>query len=114
MNVRPYGPFVLVVPDPPEKQYKGLIYMPDGNVDERLGYGSGVVLAVGPGHFNRKRGAKSKYSPLDVCVGQRVVYRGHLKYANPVPGTDSCLVHAQDIIGELIEGQLNVSRPYNN
>jgi len=114
MNFKPYGPWVLVLPDPPEHQYKGVLFMPEGNIEERLGHASGVVIAVGQGFFNNKKRAKTKFIPLDISVGQRVIYRGHLKDANPIVGSSSCLIHAQDIIGELVDGQLNSARVHGD
>jgi len=108
MPVKPYGPWVLITPDPPETQYKGIIYLPDGNTEQRLSYASGVVQAVGHGDFNTKKHAKTKFVPHDVLPGQRVVFRGHLQVANTVDGTKDCLIHIRDIIGELVEGQLNM------
>jgi co-chaperonin GroES (HSP10) len=109
---KPYGPWVLIEPESPERQYKGLIYLPEGNLEEKLGYASGYVIAVGNGFFNRKKNAKTKFIPMDIEVGQRVVYRGHLKDANIVGR--SCLIHAQDIIGELVDGRLNAARAHGD
>ena len=113
MSLRPFGPWVLIEPESPERQYKGVIYMPEGNTDEKLGHASGIVKAVGQGYFNNKKRPKTKFIPLDIEVGQRVIYRGHLKNANIVEGK-ACLIHAQDIVGELVDGQLNVARPYGD
>lgn len=112
-GIKPYGPWLLITPDPPETQYKGLIFMPDGNVEQRLSYASGMVKAVGPGELNTKKRAKTKYIPHDVLPGQRVVFRGHLSEVNLVEGTKDCLIHIRDIIGELIEGTVTPFRPYD-
>ena len=111
--IRPYGPWLLISPDPPEKQYKGIIYLPDGNVDEKLSYSSGIVKAVGPGELSTKKNSKTKYVAHDVLPGQRVVFRGHLQVVNRTGDGKDCLIHIRDIIGELVEGQLNPSRVHS-
>ena len=108
MAIKPFGPWVLVRPDPPETQYKGVIYMPQGNVEERLSMASGVVEAVGQGDFNPKR-REPKFIPLDIEPGQRIVFRGHIQEANRVD-RESCLIHVKDIVGEVVDGKLSATR----
>ena len=115
-KLKPYGPWVLVKADAPVKQTDSGIYLPDGNLLERLGHATGVVLSVGQGFFNIK-GAKTKFTPLSVKPGDRVVFRGHLQEANRPAGSldrEHSLIHGRDIIGVLKEGRLEPALPYDN
>ena len=107
---KPYGPWIMIKPDKRVTEINGIL-LPQESTEQKLSYGSGKVLAVGQGQFNNKRGAKAKFIPHDVGVGQTIVYRDHLKYLNTLSlNSDICLVHVQDVIGELIEGKLIPSR----
>ena len=90
--------------------------MPDGNLVERLGYASGTVVRRGEGFPTKGKRAIAKYSPIGVEPGERVVFRGFLQEANRPGGVidrEHCLIHAQDILGVLEEGDLTPSLPHN-
>jgi co-chaperonin GroES (HSP10) len=116
-KIRPFGPWVLVKVDAPMKQTDSGIYLPDGNLLERLGHATGVVLSVGQGFINKGKRAKSKFTPLSLKSGDRVVFRGHLQEANRPAGSldrEHCLIHGRDVIGVLTEGRLEPALPYDN
>jgi len=116
-KVRPCGPWVLVKMDLPEKTTKGGIYVPDGNLLERLGRATGIVLAHGPGFYLNGKKAKKRHAPVGVEVGETVFFRGHLGSANKPFGLldrQHCLLHGQDIEGILEEGDLDLALPYDN
>ena len=116
-KVRPFGPWVLVKMDLPDKVTKGGIYVPDGNLLERLGHAVGEVLAVGQGYVTDGKKAKAKFHPVGVEKGDRVVFRGHLGSANKPFGLldrEHCLIHGRDLIGILEEGELEPALPYDN
>jgi len=96
--IRAIGPWVLIKVKPSATRTKSGLYLPEGNLDERLGHSSGTVLSVGQG----KVGKKGRV-PIGVEVGQEVLFRGFLKEANrPSYGEpDVCLIHQDDIIGVL-------------
>lgn len=103
-TLRPMGPWVLVRVEPFTEKTKGGVYLPDGNAEERMGYRTAKVLAVGPGFFNEGRKAeKEKYEPLDLEVGDRVAFRGFLhdvnKHHQALDDPDKSLIHANDIVG---------------
>ena len=107
-NLRPMGPWVLVKVNPFTEKTKGGIYLPDGNAEERVGYRTGKVLAVGPGYYNEgKKATKAKYLPLDLEVGETVAFRGFLHDVNKnhqgLDDPDQSLIHANDIVGVVIE-----------
>lgn len=106
-KLKPKGPWILVKVDPPEEK-RGSIYLPQGNLEERLGNTTGTVLAVGDGtptpeKVFRKTGRK--YNPIDLQVGAKVMFRGFLQDANRPAGIldkEHCLIHFNDIIGEIL------------
>jgi len=105
-QVKPKGPWVLIKVDPPDEK-RGSLYLPQGNLEERLGNATGTVLAVGDGipvadKVFRKTGRR--YDPIDLKAGAKVMFRGFLQEANR-PGMldrERCLIHANDIIGEIV------------
>lgn len=102
-KLRPKGPWVLVkVEDPPEKI--GSLFVPQGNLEQRVGHSTGVVLRVGDGYPNSKKGiAKTgkKYMPSELKEGDRIIFRGYLQEANRPQEFDKehCLLHLDDIVG---------------
>lgn len=97
------GPWVLVTPDPPPEESKGGIYLPQGNVEERFGYATAVVGAVGPGIEKYVKGKGMVHEHSGLVPGDRVFFRGFLKDANTVDpfevDDDQCLLHQQDCLG---------------
>lgn len=102
-DIHPIGPWVLVKVHPPSREWRGL-YLPEGNIEERIGHQIGEVLAVGQGYRStdkelRKSG--KKYQDHGISKGDTVIFRGFLKDANRPNQLDRerCLLHAQDILG---------------
>jgi co-chaperonin GroES (HSP10) len=102
-KIRPKGPWILVKLDPLVRK-QGSIYLPEDNVDERIGHQTGEVLEAGEGYLStdkefRKTG--KKYKDHGIQKGDRVIFRGYLKEANRPSQLDRehCLLHAQDIVG---------------
>jgi co-chaperonin GroES (HSP10) len=97
-SIQAYGPWVLLKVIPPPEVSKGGIYLPAGNLEERLGHQLGTVLSVGKG-VRLKTG---NFKPIGVDVGDTVVFRGYLKEANRPGGQldrEHCLIHMDDIVG---------------
>ena len=115
-QVKASGPWILVKPEPPPKKSKGGIFLPDGNLVERLGHVVGRVVSAGKGYYEKNDKGKEKFVPQEVKVGDRVIFRGHLKDANKTALGDShCFLHAKDLIGILEEGaELDLALPYDN
>jgi len=107
-KIRPKGPWVLVKVDPPPEK-SGEIFLPQGNLAERVGHATATVLRVGDGYPMSKKGivkTGKKYSPSELQEGERVLFRGYLQEANRPQQFDRehCLLHLDDIIGVLPEG----------
>lgn len=74
-KVRPRDGWAVVLADA-RKDKKGLIFLPDAETGaEKVTEGAGIIVRLGVGEKNHRIGLE---------VGQRVVYRGFLKYANPI------------------------------
>lgn len=111
-RVKALGPWVLVCPEPKPKKQEG-IYLPDGNVLERLGHCVARVLSSGKGYYEKLEN-REVFVPSTVKEGDRVVMRGHLSEANKV-GRNCCFIHQRDLLGVLDEGvELNLALPYDN
>lgn len=88
-KIRARGPWVLVKLDSVATMSPGGLYLPEGNLQERLGHHTGVILSAG-----------KETEPLR--AGDRVMFRGYLKEANRPCGEldrDYSLIHIRDIIG---------------
>jgi co-chaperonin GroES (HSP10) len=97
-KVRPIGRWVLIKVDPPPEKTKSGLYLPQGNLQERLGYKTGVILAVGSGLV----GKKGKITPFPFGVKDRVYFRGFLaELHNPGGMLDKehCIIAGEDIYG---------------
>jgi co-chaperonin GroES (HSP10) len=88
-TIRARGPWVLIKADPPPTMSKGGLYLPEGNLEERLGHLTGTVLSAG------NEAADS------VSIGDKVLFRGYLKDANHPAQLDDnrSLINVKDIVG---------------
>lgn len=115
-----HGPWVLVKPEPFPNKSAGGLYVPAGNLSERLGHVVAKVLSVGKGHFKDVKvdgRDTQKFYPAEIKPGDRVVFRGHLKNANRIDfdPMGKCFMHQADLIGVLEDGaSLDLCVPYNN
>lgn len=112
-KVKAHGPWVLIKPEEPKNTSKGGLYLPDGNLLERLGHLVGVVVSASSGYWE-KRKTKEVFVHMEVKPGDRVVFRGHLQEAHRL-GRDHCFMHVGDLVGVLDEGaELDLALPHNN
>jgi co-chaperonin GroES (HSP10) len=75
-KIRPRRDFCLVK-TPPRAEKVGSLFLPGQELGmERVTEREGTVTAIGPGE---------KAATIGLNVGDRIVYRGFLKVANPVP-----------------------------
>ena len=101
-RVRPIGAWVLLKVDPPKtKSASGLLYLPEGNLEERLGQATATIMKVGSGKLDKK----GRRVPMQVRPLDRVLFRGYLQEINRPGGfldREYCLVHCDDL-GFVIE-----------
>jgi co-chaperonin GroES (HSP10) len=75
-KVRPRDGWAIVLADARKDKTAGGIYLPGNETGaEKVTEGAGLIVRLGPGKKNHDLGLEA---------GQRVVYRGFLKYANPI------------------------------
>lgn len=104
-KVRPRDGWVVVLADKRKTVMEsGLILAPNETGAEKVTEGSGTIVRCGPGDKNVKLGLEA---------GQRVIYRGFLKYANQIDTEEKWdtgekkqyfIMSSEDIMGVLAPG----------
>jgi co-chaperonin GroES (HSP10) len=74
-KIVPRRDWVLILADPRKEVLASGLILPVETGVEKVTEGTGRILRVGPGVKNDR---------LNLCVGDRVIYRSYLKYANPI------------------------------
>ena len=93
-TVTPLGDRVFVKVSPSEEKTAGGIFLPD-NAQEKPQIGE--VVAVGPG----KRNDDGNRSPLDVGVGDKVLYSTYAGTDIKLGGDDYVLLTEKDILASV-------------
>ena len=96
MNFRPLQDRVLVRRIEEEEKTKGGIIIPDTAKEKPM---EGEVVAAGPG----ARGDDGKLNPLDVKVGDRVLFGKWSGTEIKIDGEDLVVMKESDIMGVLTE-----------
>jgi co-chaperonin GroES (HSP10) len=114
-KLRANGPWVLIEVEAPSRKTDSGLYLPEGNLYERIGYSVGKVLSAGKGYRETLPGkTNEKFIATELTPGDRVLFRGHMKDANRV-GARCCFMHIRDLLGVLGEGaELEFALPYDN
>ena len=92
MKIRPLHDRVIVKRLDEERKSAGGIVIPD-NVAEKPDQGE--VIAVGPG----KRNDDGKREPLDVKVGDRILFGKYSGTTVKIEGTEYLVMREEDIMG---------------
>ncbi|HXG40158.1 MAG TPA: co-chaperone GroES [Candidatus Limnocylindrales bacterium] len=95
-KLRPLGDRVVVKPTPREEMTKSGIVLPDTAKEKPQ---EGTVLAVGPGRILED----GKREPMDVSVGQRVLYAKYAGTEFKVDDEELLIVSQKDILA-IVEG----------
>jgi len=75
-KVRPRDGWLVVLSEPRQVKLASGIFLPNHETGaEKMREGAGTIVRTGPGEKNTRLGLE---------VGQRVLYRGFLKWANPI------------------------------
>jgi co-chaperonin GroES (HSP10) len=95
-KIRAIGGWALLrVKLPPEKS-KGGLFIPQGNLEERLGHATAVVLSVGDGYYDKKnRPVRPEFS-----VGDEIMFRGYMQELQRPGGfldREHCFIRIEDI-----------------
>ncbi|HLK14922.1 MAG TPA: co-chaperone GroES [Fimbriimonadaceae bacterium] len=91
MNLKPLHDRIIVEAAPKEEKSSGGIILPDSAQEKPQ---RGTVLAVGPG----KRLDSGQLAPVDVKVGDVVLYGKYGGTEVTVGGTDYVILRADDIL----------------
>ena len=89
-KLRPLGDRVVIKPTPREEMTKSGIVLPD-TVKEKPQ--EGEIIAVGPGKFE-----DGKREPIDVSVGQKVLYAKYAGTEFKVEAEELLIVSQKDIL----------------
>jgi len=98
MNLKPLHDRIIVEAAAKEEKTAGGIILPDTAQEKPL---KGTVLAVGPG----KRLDSGTMAPMDVKVGDTVIYGKYSGTEVSVEGNDYVILRAEDILA-VVEGAL--------
>ena len=89
-KLRPLGDRIVIKPTPREEMTKSGIVLPDTAKEKPQ---EGEVLAVGPGRFE-----DGTRVPLDVSLGDRVIYSKYGGTEVVVDGEDLLILSARDVL----------------
>lgn len=95
MNLQPLEDRIVVRPAEPEETTVSGLVIPDTAKEKPQ---QGEVLAVGPGRRAENTG---ELIPLDVAVGDQVVYSKYGGTEITVDGEDLLILHARDVLAKV-------------
>ena len=93
LNVQPLEDRVVIMPDDEGETMRGGLYIPDTAKEKPT---QGEIVAVGPGRFE-----KGERIPMDLKVGDKVLYGKYSGTNITVDGEDVVIVKATDILAKL-------------
>lgn len=96
MNLKPLHDRIIVEPATAEETTAGGIILPDSAKEKPQ---RGKVLAVGPG----KTLDSGEKAPVDIAVGDMVLYGKYGGTEVKVAGVDYVILRADDVLGVVIE-----------
>ena len=91
-KLKPLSDRVLVKPMEKEQEKKGGIIIPDTAKEKPQ---EGEVIAAGPG----KRDENGKIIPMDVKVGDKILYGKHSGTEIKIEDQEYLIMHQEDILG---------------
>ena len=91
MNLKPLGDRVVIKPSPKEEVTKSGLVIPDTAKEKPQ---EGTILAVGPGKLDED----GKRLPMDVKVGDKVLYAKYAGTEIKLEGEEHLIVKESDIL----------------
>jgi co-chaperonin GroES (HSP10) len=95
-KIRAVGGWTLLKVHPPEEKTKGGLFIPQGNLEERLGHATADVLSIGKGYFDEKgRLVRPGFSE-----GDTIMFRGYMQELQRPGGfldREHCFIRIEDI-----------------
>lgn len=98
--VTPLDNRIIVQVEPGERVTAGGLIIPD-TVEGEVGHKKGRVLAVGRGH----RDSKGKIKPMDVQVGDQILFQGHGGSKLTYQSVDLLILRETDVMGVINQGK---------
>jgi len=92
-RIQPLEDRVVVLPSDEAEQMRGGLYIPDTAKEKPT---QGEVIAVGPGRYE-----KTERIPMDVKVGDKVIYGKYSGTPFTVEGEEVIILKASDILAKL-------------
>lgn len=92
-RIQPLEDRVVVLPSDEAEQMRGGLYIPDTAKEKPT---QGEVIAVGPGRYE-----KTERVPMDVKVGDKVIYGKYSGTPFTVEGEEVIILKASDILAKL-------------
>ena len=92
--IKPLADRVLIEPAPAEEKTESGLYIPDNAKEKPM---QGKVIAVGPG----KKAANGKAIPMEIKVGDQVLYGKYSGTEVSVEGKDYLIVRESDVFAIL-------------
>ena len=93
VKVTPFEDRVVIVPDDETETMRGGLYIPDTAKEKPT---QGEVIAVGPGRFE-----KGERVPMDVKVGDKVLYGKYSGTNLTLEGDEVVIIKASDILAKI-------------
>lgn len=93
LKIQPLEDRVVIIPDDEGETMRGGLYIPDTAKEKPT---QGEILAVGPGRVE-----KGERVPVDVKVGDKVLYGKYSGTNITVDGEEVVIVKATDILAKL-------------
>jgi chaperonin GroES len=93
IKIHPLEDRVVILPADEAETMRGPLYIPDTAKEKPT---QGEVIAVGPGRF--EKGARV---PLDLKVGDRVVYAKYSGTPYTVRGDELIIIKASDVLAKI-------------
>ncbi|MGE0553620.1 MAG: co-chaperone GroES [Gemmatimonadales bacterium] len=93
LKITPIADRLVIQPDDEPETMRGGLYIPDTAKEKPT---QGVVLAAGPGRF--ERGARV---PMDVRVGDRILYGKYSGTSMLLGGDEVVIITASDVLAKL-------------
>ncbi|HEY4322261.1 MAG TPA: co-chaperone GroES [Gemmatimonadales bacterium] len=92
-KITPLEDRVVIMPTDEAESMRGGLYIPDTAKEKPT---SGEVIAVGPGRYE-----KGNRVPMDVKVGDKVIYGKYSGTPYTVDGDEVMIIKASDILAKL-------------
>lgn len=93
LSIQPLEDRVVIMPDDEGETMRGGLYIPDTAKEKPT---QGEIVAVGPGRFE-----KGERIPMDLKVGDKVLYGKYSGTNITVDGEEVVIVKATDILAKL-------------